>query len=62
MKHKAKEVAGKVKKCLPVECYEAAYGPIWYSKKARAKWDRYMRRKYWWYRRSYDPAKYHHKH
>lgn len=58
MKEKAKEVASKCKKCLPVEAYAAAFGPIWYSKKARKKWEKYMKKKYWWYRRSYNPKNY----
>ena len=58
-KKKAKEVeAKKLKANLPKEVYVIAYGPIHYSKKARAKWERYMNKKYWWLRSSYDPKKY----
>jgi len=41
-----------------MEAYLTAFGPIHYSKKARAKWERYMKKKYWWLRSSYDPKKY----
>lgn len=61
-KAKGKECHEK-KKLRPKDAYFEVFGPIYYSKKVRRKWEKYMRKKCWrkhrkWFRPHDYPTTY----